>query len=599
MRTTFKRFVVGATALAAVAGGIAVSSTPVQAAPPGTPPAGIADLNLPPGGSLPANFTANPSPVPANCQGDSATGGYRWQTFISPVANDPATFTYPGGNATVPGGGVGFTSTLLSSTGNFVGNQNTAVGTGQIVAIPAFNLGAFGAALTPGEYNIGFACSLAGETTRYWSTGVTITATTIAVGVRPAAPVLTTSSYDAATETATVNFTHAASDPATTGYTATLVPIDAAAPIAPISVPAGATSFPIPGVVLGAEYDVTLVATNTVGESLPSAPPLRVRGEVERTVVVDPIADVFEGADVTITWSAPSPAPADYTVAIDGQPAITETGTSTTVSGLAAGDYVVRVTPNYASGSGVTGVASAAVNFTIQLNTLVYQDITVERPPGALVLTQRCGVFGGFPAFDTTGWPGAQLTLDPVTAVAATGAATEAPTVVGGPDDGDPDPLFGSYPQRGTYPTLCGVDLGTSELVTDGPLAGRYYVADGSINQVTVLDTRDGDPGWTAKGDIADLFTNGTGPFDENNSFSGDFLGWFPQVTATSSGQTVTAGPDVSPGTTNGLTSNPTLASAPSGAGLGIATLDARLALIIPVAADADTYTARLSLTVA
>jgi hypothetical protein len=143
------------------------------------------------------------------------------------------------------------------------------------------------------------------------------------------------------------------------------------------------------------------------------------------------------------------------------------------------------------------------------------------------------------------------------------------------------------------------VNLGEGELVTSGPLAGRYYVADGQINQVTVLDTRDGDLGWTARGDIADLFTSGPGPFDENNSFSGDFLGWFPQVTSSSTGQSVTAGSEVGPGTTGGLTGNPTLASAPSGSGLGIATLDARLAVIIPVAADADTYTARLSLTVA
>ena len=109
---------------------------------------------------------------------------------------------------------------------------------------------------------------------------------------------------------------------------------------------------------------------------------------------------------------------------------------------------------------------------------------------------------------------------------------------------------------------------------------------------MTVLDTRDGDLGWTAKGDIADLFTSGPGPFDENNSFSGDFLGWFPQTTSSSAGQSVTAGTAVAPGTSGGMTSNPTLASAPSGAGLGIATLDARLALLIPVSADADNYTA-------
>lgn len=597
MRTNLKRVALSIAALTAASAGLVLSSTPASALPAGTAPVAPANLS-PSSGGIDATYTLTPTPPTASfCPGD-ATAGYSVRTFMTPTSQDPATLTYAGAGPI----GAGFTQPLFTSAGSPIIANNPAPAappatTGRILSLGNLSFGALGT-VPDGAYYIGIACARAGETESYYSTQITFTANSWAFGARPAAPVLTTSSYDAGTNTATVNFTHAASVPATTGYTATLVPVGAAAPIAPISVPAGATSFPIPGVVLGAEYDVTLVATNSTGGSEASNT-VRIIGATTATVVVNPIAAVFEGADVTISWSAPATAPTDYTVAIAGGPTIPEAGTSTVVSGLAAGDYTVVVTPNYASGSGITGVASAPVNFTVQLNTLLYQDITVERPAGALVLTQRCGVFGGFPAFDATGWPGAQLTLDPLTAVGSTGALSERPVVVGGPNDGDPDPLFTSYPRRGTYPTLCGVDLGAGELVTSGPLAGRYYAANGRINQVTVLDTRDGDLGWTAKGDIADLFTSGPAPYGANNSFSGDFLGWYPQMTSSSTGQSVTAGTAVTPGTTGGMTSNPTLASAPSGAGLGIATLDARLALIIPVAADADTYTARLSLTVA
>ncbi len=53
------------------------------------------------------------------------------------------------------------------------------------------------------------------------------------------------------------------------------------------------------------------------------------------------------------------------------------------------------------------------------------------------------------------------------------------------------------------------------------------------------------------------------------------------------------------PGNGTGLTSNPPLAFAAAGAGLGIATLDARMNLLIPASADAGNYSATLSLTVA
>jgi hypothetical protein len=54
----------------------------------------------------------------------------------------------------------------------------------------------------------------------------------------------------------------------------------------------------------------------------------------------------------------------------------------------------------------------------------------------------------------------------------------------------------------------------------------------------------------------------------------------------------------VLPGTPSGLTNNPILGESPVNAGLGIATMDARMKLLIPASANAADYSATLSLTV-
>jgi hypothetical protein len=600
-----------ALAIAAVTAVGAIATTASAAPlPPGSSPNPITTTAQT--GNSSTTFGFNPLAAPNNCPGDGVAG-YRWAGFITPKANDPSQLRFddPGGfpNATEAPGSL----PLATPGSQFIVAQVPGPGTGFVNAPNSLNFAntlLFNATELPaGEYWMGLACydlDVPGlPTERYWATDVTVSRPgagpnnfTWSIGTAPAAPILSLGAGTATTQTINIDNPDATLD----SYN-----LDVSLPLAdplPIVTP-GDTSFVLTGLTLGTSYDVELesvkagfpaATSNTLSFTAAASGPA--------PVVVAP--DVFESTDATISWTVPTvagiPAPVSFDVTVTGGTTVTPfvgvPGPSVTVPGteLGIGSYTATVTPNYAAGSGLTGTPGSD-GFTVNPNSLLYQDITVERPDGALVLTQRCGVFGAFPAFDTTGWPGAQLALDPLPAVAGPGTA---PTVVGGPNDGLADPLFSSYPQDGTYPTLCGVDLGEGELVTSGPLAGRYYATDGQINQVTVLDTRDGDLGWTARGDIADLFTSGPAPFDENNSFSGDFLGWFPQVSSASAGQTVTPGPAVGPGTSvGGLTSNPTLASAPAGAGLGVATLDARLALIIPVAADADSYTARLSLTVA
>lgn len=121
--------------------------------------------------------------------------------------------------------------------------------------------------------------------------------------------------------------------------------------------------------------------------------------------------------------------------------------------------------------------------------------------------------------------------------------------------------------------------------------ASRWETA-GDLRPVTVTDTRAANPGWNLSGQVADL-TSGRAVI------AASCLGWTPRVAAHADGQTVTAGPVVTPGLDGGpgLSRGATLAAAPAGAGLGTARLDAVLALWAATGTGGGTYTTTLTLT--
>lgn len=616
MRTQLKRRAklgLGAAAVAAVAAGLPLAQS-ASALPPGTPPA--LELDFIPSGVKTSDTTFQFNlPVGEACPGDSASDGYRVNTYVTPASNDPAAITYSG--LGVPSGPA-FTAALRSPGGSPVSGLTVSAVDG-FITLPATGFRFHTQALPAGDYNVGIACVLNQSgtinTMKYYNATMTV-APSAGAGPQnfiwgdpavPAAPVLTGSTYNSGTATATVNFTHAASLPSTTGYTATLTPVGSEPAISPIPVAAGATSFQVPGIDLGESYTVTLLATNGEGDSSASNE-LTLAGTDLFPGPVVTAPNTFEGNDVTVTWTPPAtgPSPVSYDVAVTpGGPSFTGvTGTSQVIpAGLALGDYTATVTPNYAAGSGATGTPGSDT-FSITANTLVLQEITVNRPAGALILTQRCGVYGPLDPFVAVdAFPGYPRDL-PLEDASLDQVGT-APDIDLGPGY-TADPEFDSYPQPSpvTYPTECGLDMDTASLVTSGALAGQFYAADGRLNQVTVVDTRDTDTGWIARGDIEDTFSNGA------DTFSGDYLGWTPHVTDDSDpvggstyDQVVTEGNQILPGTGTtgtgtGLTSNPILAETAGNAGLGIATLDARMALLIPASADAGDYSGTLSLTV-
>ena len=315
-----------------------------------------------------------------------------------------------------------------------------------------------------------------------------------------------------------------------------------------------------------------------------------------------------------------------------GSPFSIAAGTTTLVVAAPPGSYSFTVQATYSAI--YVGRVSSPAAAAFEGAQSIMQVTTVERPAVALVLTQRCGVYGSAPAYSDNVF-GALPTLPPLPANADPGPSGYAfdGLPAGVPFNGQPsldaaattgDPLFPQYPYPvdangdalAHYPTHCGIDLGIGRLVTSGPRAGQYFTANGRIAQVIVVNTQDVDNGWTLNGRMSAFTRTGGG-----DSFSGNLLGWDPEVTFDSApnldgyDMVVVAGGVRQPASTASTTglgdasneSNTSLSQALAKANgfnagtnagsLGMAVLDARLRLLIPVTANAGTYTGTLTLT--
>lgn len=566
------------------------------------PPLGTNTLTPSNGSTATPSFSMIP-PSGASCTGSGAgTPSYRWQTFIADAGVDASTLTYASGPVAVAGH---FVSTLYDSAGGTpVQNQNpSATPLGLISGIPTFSFASLAGApgLTAGAYNIGFACTQAGalDAGKYWSTPITIsnvTATSFnyAFGAVPAAPVL--GALTPGDTTLAGSFTAAASTPATTGFTVTAHPSAGADVTLPV---AAAGAFTLTGLTNGTSYAVSVTATNPTGTSAPS----NTFSGTPTPAARPPVTGLAESqtplgsTTATLSWTAPTgTAPTGYGITVSpslpGSPFTAAAGaTSFPIPGGTIGTtYTATVTPTHPSP--FVG-ASAPVTYTLNAAQVIVQDITVTRPAGVLVLTQRCGVYGALDAVTDTGDGFGALA-----AVAASGGTIGTAPTTGGSAGGPADPGFPQYPNPSpaAYPTHCGINLGTASLVTSGANAGAYYAATGQINQVTVLNTIDSDSGYTVNGVMGSFTSVG-------DSFSGKFLGWEPKVNYVSPStgtytHTVNASAIVAPNTP-GLGTPAPLAVGPAAHSIGVASMDARLKLLIPTTAKAGTYTGTLTFTVA
>ena len=615
--TRLKALIGGAAALAVAASVLPVGSA--AALPPGTPAAGTVTLS-PASGTGTTAFTVVP-PAGAVCPGDN-TNGYLFHSFIIPLGQDPADMTFtPSGT---PNNKPAFSNNLANSIGTRSRNIAPGLGDGLVIAIAnqTFSNAPLFGSLTPGAYTVGIACTQPDAVTtvvntmRFWSTDITITGTvaggnlTYATGVAPAAPTLTAA--DGGNQTCSAVFTPGAGG--ATSYTATANPggITATGTASPIT---------IPGLTNGTAYTVSVTATNAVGTSAASntLPCTPVNGPRTNVTALTATPGAPGSGIINLAWTAPaanSPAatPVSYEIAWTGTAsgaASVPFGTDVySVTGLANGNYTFTVTATYADAP-TAGTPAASVSATSSPSSVIIQDIDTVRPVGALVLTQVCSSHAAFPADATAslGFPSgvpAVTALNPSTVGAPTTTGLAPTLTKDGVRPADSDPNFAEYPYptddvtfeaNATYPTHCGIDLGRARFVTRGAGAGQFFAATGVIDQITVVDTRDDDAGWSVAGTMGQFAANGG-----TDTFSGSQLGWAPVVTddtdaftdslGNSYDQLATAGPVVNPNTAaaTGLSAGSTLMSAAPGSGLGIAIADARLKLLIPVTADAGTY---------
>jgi hypothetical protein len=145
-----------------------------------------------------------------------------------------------------------------------------------------------------------------------------------------------------------------------------------------------------------------------------------------------------------------------------------------------------------------------------------------------------------------------------------------------------------AVPQTGMLTVT--VSTGAIDLALQGATAP--LVATGSLNTVTVTDTRNTVPGWSVSGQDTAFTGSGTAA---SSSIPGDELGWAPSGTVPAG---ATLGPSVAPGASPGLAdAAQVLASAAPGAGMGTASVSATLTLDIPATAHAGPYTGTLTIT--
>jgi hypothetical protein len=151
-------------------------------------------------------------------------------------------------------------------------------------------------------------------------------------------------------------------------------------------------------------------------------------------------------------------------------------------------------------------------------------------------------------------------------------------------------PVTVTIPPSGAFTVT--VTPGTVTLAEQG--TSYPLVAAGMLQPVTVADTRNTYPGWSASGQ-ASVFTGGGTA--AGSTIPGDQLGWVP--TGILAGGAA-LGPTVAPGTSPGLGDTAqVLAAATPGNGTGTSTLGANLTLDLPSTALAGPYTATLTLTFA
>jgi hypothetical protein len=383
-------------------------------------------------------------PANAACSGDTATDGYHVYSYLVPKGTDLSTVTFIG----TPSTGYGF----VNNVGVYYGAANTAIGTGQIVSIPAdFEWGPlvsvddvpldtllYSDSNTSGVWEAGIACANSeGALSDNWNTEVTFDAHAAdpngfiwsAIPGPSGSPFITSADTTTFTEGSPGSFTVTATgSPAPTfGETGAL--------------PTGVTLDPTTGVLSGTPtqsgtFPITLTATNGVGSPF----------------VQDFSLDVSAGGAPAITSANNTTftegTPGSFTVTATGYPtpALGESGALPTGVGFDAATGVLSGTATATGSFPITFTASNGVGTEASQSFI----LTVSGAPTITSANHTAFVSGTPGSFEVT------AVGSPTPTIAESGAL---PTGV--IFDTVTDLLSGTSTANGSYPITFTASNGT------------------------------------------------------------------------------------------------------------------------------------------
>lgn len=677
MRVSFKKIVAGAAVIGSVATAAPFIGAGVASAATNN---GTAVLSPSSGsGTDPFSLTLGA------CPGDN-NAGYTWQTFMVPASVDLNTLTFTASGPSWTTGGTNpnpassFKVPLFDLANNPLVDQAPALNSA-LVNFPGASFTPLptsgGGAPPAGAYKIGVACTNSTPSPRtmqtYWSKVITLSAGNnwVAGAAVTSAPTVSAPGSGGSSNgngQATVAWSAVTADPAVTSYKVYVNGTYTGTPVT-------GTSTTLNGLTNGTTYAVSVSAVNGVGEG-PQSAAVNFTPALPNAPAVQNLTAADQSGSVKLNWAAYPGAqsvPAGSTLSgftidvtqsgtpVGSQIVINDPSATSYTYNAPAGAYSFTVKPTFTRTDGQTqGANGATVGGNALAGQLVQQVITASRPNGALVLTQVCGRYGDLPAENPGLGVGQAGVGFPATIPAATAVDNGvAPTRTPG-DAALSDPLniptgqpadnqFSGYPYPDdanglatpNYPTVCNVAMPAARLVDTGAEnlgKGKFFATTARLNQVTVVDTRDTDPGWNIGASVTDFLAPG------GKSFSGNQLGWTPVKTDDTQSfqdalnntydQQAFAGSPVlqntkvltggasnlglsgpaktliyangrTPGTADQDPSTPGnqngQLSGSNGSytgGLGIAVADARLKLAIPVTAMSGNYTAILTISV-
>jgi hypothetical protein len=270
-------------------------------------------------------------------------------------------------------------------------------------------------------------------------------------------------------------------------------------------------------------------------------------------------------------------------------PVLTATNTVLTAPTTAAVGATVNLSANVTAG---TAFPAGTVQFTVN-GTNLGTPVAVNTGNVSVPATTST-------TFSATGSQtvGAQFIPTASTTFAGSNASAQITVQPAGTQTAGSEPISVTVPQSGSLTVT--VATGTVTLAPAAPATTPDETATGSLQNVTVSDTRNFVPGWAVSGQESTFTGSGTAA---GSTISGNALGWTPTQVGAVQGNAV-LGSAVAPVGGNAGSTGPglgstaaVLAQAHAGNGFGTNVYSANLLLDIPPSALAGPYAGSLTVT--